>query len=459
MIHPIQWAIASDRRRSEKADRSRLVNLYAEALPPSSRSQVVLYGTPGTALLVELPTFPVLGLWKMDGILYAVTPTNLYSVASNGAYVDLGEVEMNGYVSMATNGMDLCMVDGTKGYHYSVSDGIEEFIGGGWYPANTVTYQDGYFIFNRADTGQFFISNLLSTELDALDYATAEGSPDDTLAVISDHRELWLFGTDSIEVWYNSGDVDFPFERMQGAFIERGAIAPGSVSKRDNSVFWLGDDGIVYRANGYIPLRVSTHAVESDIGAGEKSDAFSYTYAQDGHSFYVITFPTQKKTWCYDISIGLWHEREHIQWGRHHSNCYSKCYGHDLVGDFQNGMIYMLDMEALADVDEDIRRLAVSPPIDYGRVRASMHSFEFEMEVGDALPGDDPQAMLRWSDDGGKKHSNEHWASIGKTGEGLTRVKWNRLGDFRKRQMELTITGKIPVAIIESYAEIDLASH
>jgi hypothetical protein len=459
LTQPIQWAIASNKSRSEKANGSRLVNLYAEALPPDSKSNVVLYGLPGTALFVELPTFPILGLKVMDGVCYAVTPTNLYSVASNGSYVDLGAVVMGGYVSMATNGIDLAFVDGSKGYHYSVTGGIEEFSGDGWYPANTVTYQDGYFIFNRAGTGQFFISNLLSTDLDALDFATAEGAPDDTLAVISDHRELWLFGEDTVEVWYNSGAPDFPFERMQGAFIERGIAALASVSKQDNSVFWLGDDGIVYRANGYMPQRVSTHAVETDIEAGNKADAFSYTYTQGGHSFYVITFPEQEKTWSLDISTGLWQERSHIQWGRHHVNCHAKCYGHDLVGDFQNGMIYMLDLDALSDAGEDIQRIAVSPPLHYGRNRSTMHSLEFDMECGNAAPGDDPQAMIRWSDDGGKKYSNQRFKSLGKTGEYLNRVKINRLGDFRQRQIELVITGKVFVALIEAYAEIEVGNN
>ena len=459
MSEVIQWAVASNKSRSEKANGSRLVNLYAESLPPDSKSNVVLYGTPGTALFAELPTFPVLGLWVMNGTQYAVTPSNLYSISSTGVYTDLGAVNLGGYVSMSTNGTDLCMVDGSRGYRYSVANGVEEFTGDGWYPANTVTYQDGYFIFNRADTGQFFISNLLSTDLDALDYATAEGAPDDTIAVISDHRELWVFGAQTIEVWYNSGDPDFPFERIAGAFIERGIAYAGSISKQDSSVFWLGDDGVIYRSEGYVPRRISTGAVEADIGARGTNDAFSYTYTDEGHKFYVITFPSQNKTWVFDIASGLWHERGHIQWGRHHGSCYSNLYGHHLIGDFQNGMIYMLDNAALSDVDEDIRRVAISPPIHFKRRSTTMNSLELDMEMGGALPGDDPQAMLRWSDDGGNTYGNEHWVSLGKTGQYLNRAKWNRMGSFRQRQLELTITGKVFVAIIEAYTEVSIGNH
>lgn len=454
---PIQWAVGSHKGRSEKANGSRLVNLFAEALPQDSKSSVVLYGTPGTAVFSKLPTYPILGMQVMNNELYAVTNSNLYKVNKDGSYLDLGAIKITGRVSSATNGIDIVIVDGSHGYSYNKDNGIKVLGGDGWYPANTVTYQDGYFVFNRIGTGQFFLSKLLSTEFDALDYASAEGAPDDTVAVISDHRELWVFGERSTEVWYNSGDPDFPFERMQGAFVERGIAAAHSAAKIDNSVFWLGDDRIIYRANGYLPQRISTHAVEYSIRSGKVDDAFSYTYDDEGHKFYLITFPSQNITWCFDVSTGLWHERSHYQWGRHHSNCYAKCFGRNLVGDFQNGYVYELSMNSMIDDSDPIVREAVSPPIHAMRNNISMSSFEIDMESGIGLTygqGDDPQAMLSWSDDGGKTWSNEHWASIGKIGEYLTRVKWNRLGMFRQRQMKVVISDPVPVVFISAFAEV-----
>jgi hypothetical protein len=454
---PIQWAVGSHKGRSEKANGSRLVNLFAEALPQDSKSSVVLYGTPGTAVFSKLPTYPILGMQVMNNELYAVTNSNLYKVNKDGSYLDLGAIKITGRVSSATNGIDIVIVDGSHGYSYNKDNGIKVLGGDGWYPANTVTYQDGYFVFNRIGTGQFFLSKLLSTEFDALDYASAEGAPDDTVAVISDHRELWVFGERSTEVWYNSGDPDFPFERMQGAFVERGIAAAHSAAKIDNSVFWLGDDRIIYRANGYLPQRISTHAVEYSIRSGKVDDAFSYTYDDEGHKFYLITFPSQNITWCFDVSTGLWHERSHYQWVRHHSNCYAKCFGRNLVGDFQNGYVYELSMNSMMDDSDPIVREAVSPPIHAMRNNISMSSFEIDMESGIGLTygqGDDPQAMLSWSDDGGKTWSNEHWASIGKIGEYLTRVKWNRLGMFRQRQIKVVISDPVPVVFISAFAEV-----
>lgn len=456
-MRPIQWATGSNQTRAEAANGSRLVNLYAEGLPPDSKTPVALYGTPGTWPFSRLPTAPVKALQNLNEKLYAVTATNLYYVDRIGKYTDIGTVNQAGTVSAATNGIDLVFVDGKRGYAYNETDGLRELSGDGWYPATTVAYQDGYFIFNRAGTGQFFLSDLLSTEFDPLRFATAEGAPDDAVAVLSDHRELWVFGTYTIEVWYNSGDVDFPFERMQGAFIEKGCQAPHSADKLDNTVFWLGDDGIVYRASGYTPMRISTHAIEARIGDNNQ-DAIGYTYIEEGHSFYVLTLPSKSLTVVFDVSTGLWHERSHYRWGRHHAECHVYAYGRHLVGDFQNGHIYTMALNIHVDNTDEIRRIAVSPPLHANRRRATMHRLELDMESGVGLvtgQGDNPQAMLQWSDDGGKTWSNEHWSAIGKVGNYLTRVAWNRLGMFRQRQYRVQISDPIPVAILGAYAEVE----
>lgn len=455
---PIPWTTATHKTRSEAANASRLINLFVEALPQDSQSDVVLYGTPGTVPFCELPTFGVEFLHEMRGTLYAGTSEALYVIDQWGDWTHINNVTLNGRVSVADNGRTMVFVDGHRGYAYSPEDGFWELGGSGWYPADTVTYQDGYFIFNRAGTGQFFISLLFSTDFNALDFATAMGAPDDTVAVQSSHRELWVFGTKTIEVWYNSGNPDFPFERMQGTFATKGLGAKHSVALMDNSILWLGDDGIVYRANGYVPQRISTFSVEWAIAHGRRDDAFAYVYGESGHTFYVLTFPEQGQTWVYDAATRLWHERSHYEWGRHHSNCHATCYGKELVGDFQNGMIYQMDNYAYKDWTDPIRRVAISPPITNRRKRAFMRAMEIHMEAG-ANIGENPQARLQWSNDGGQTWSEGHWSPLGKLGQYLARVRWNRLGSFRERCFKLVITEPIPIAIIKAFAEIQDARH
>jgi len=310
----IPFATQSYQARSLPLSAQRVVNLFAEAAPQDARSPVVLYGTPGLTLFGTIGTGPIRGLHVMGTTLYAVSGDQLFSVSSSGTGTLLGNLagraRTSGPVDMADNGRQLVVVNDGRG---TVYDGtILEAITDPDFPrASSVSYVDGYFLFTRRDSGQWFISNLLeATAYDALDFATAETYPDNLVRVFTDHREVWLFGVKSIEVWSNTGGADFPFQRISGAVLERGCAAAGSVAKMDNSVFWLGDDGIVYRAAGYQPQRVSTHAIEHAIeGYATLADALAFTYSQEGHSFYVLTFP-DAATWVYDASTQLWHERE-----------------------------------------------------------------------------------------------------------------------------------------------------
>ena len=190
-------------------------------------------------------------------------------------------------VSMASNGTEIILVDGSAGYLINTTANTVTQITDPDFPngVRRATYQDGYFIVAGDNSQKFYISGLLNgSAWDGLDFASAEGAPDNTIGLISDHRELWLFGDTSAEIWVNTGNADFPFERSGNAFIEHGCAAAASVAKLDNTVFWLGADdrgsGIVWRAQGYTPVRISTHAVEKAIsGYADISDAVAFRIA------------------------------------------------------------------------------------------------------------------------------------------------------------------------------------
>ena len=286
------------------------------------------------------------------------------------------------------------------------------------------------------------------------------------MSLIVDHRELWLLGERTTEVWFNSGDVNFPMSRIQGAFIEHGCAATHSVCKLDNSVFWMGADdkgrGMVFRAAGYVPQRISTHALEYAIGQYARvDDAIGWTYQQEGHAFYVLTFPTANATWCFDASTGLWHERAYRDasnaLGRHRGNCHMVFAGKNIVGDWESGKLYALDLDTYTDNGDAIPRIRSCPHIANDLKRVFYAALQIDMETGVGLTdgqGSDPQAMLQWSDDGGFTWSNELWASIGKLGERKTRVRWRRLGKARDRVFQVTITDPVKVEIVGASLEM-----
>jgi hypothetical protein len=310
----------------------------------------------------------------------------------------LGTVAGTGPVSIADNGTQLFIAANGPSYIYNeVTNVFAQITDPDFAGAVTVAYLDGYFVFNQPNSQLIWVSQLLDgTSVDPLDFASAEGSPDGVVGIIADHRELWVFGTDSVEVWYNSGATDFPLQRIQGAFNEIGCVSAYTIAKMDNGLFWLGTDargqGIVYRANGYTGQRISTHAIEYAIAQyGNISDAIAYTYQQEGHAFYVLTFPSGNATWVYDVATQAWHERAGFDDGdfmRHRSNCQCNFGGNIIVGDFENGNIYTLDLDVYADngsIQKWLRSWRALPSGQNNLKRTAHHSLQLNCESGVGL--------------------------------------------------------------------------
>ena len=462
--------------RSVNAADSRMVNLFPEIIPEGGKEPAFLNRAPGLKLKVSVGLGPIRGLWEFNNTLYVVSRDKLYKVDSNYAVTTLGTVSgTSGSVSMSDNGIQLFVACNGPSFIYNSQTNVFAQITDGDFPgAGLVSYLDGYFVFNEPNSQKIWVTSLLDgLSIDPLDFASAEGSPDGVVGIIADHRELWVFGTNSVEVWYNSGNADFPLTRIQGAFNELGCAAAYSIAKMDNGLFWLGKDargqGIVYRANGYTGQRISTHAVEWHIQQyGNLSDAIGYTYQQDGHSFYVLIFPSANTTWVYDVATQAWHERAGFangQFTRHRSNCQAFFQNNVLVGDFENANVYAFDLTDFSDngsIQKWLRSWRALPTGQNNLKRTAHHSLQLDCETGVGLnlgQGSDPQVMLRWSDDGGHTWSNEHWVSIGKIGEYYRRAIWRRLGMTMKlRDRVYEISGTDPVKIDIMGAELILSA-
>jgi len=458
--------------RSPSFDAQRTMNLYPEmGESGSSRSPVALIGTPGLSLWTTLTNGGIRGMIRFDAnTSVIVAGQQVWRVNADKTALLMGVVSnTTGTVSMASNGLIVMLVMGdTLGYFIDpVAGTVTQITDGDFLGGVRVDYIDGYFIWNVPDSGKFQITQLYGTGIDGLDFASAEGSPDNLVSVLVNHREIWLFGESSTEIWYDSGGADFPLQRIQGAFIENGCAAANSVAKMDNTVFWLSTDdrgqGIVQRAAGYTPQRVSNHALEAAVNAySTVSDAVAYTYQQEGHSFYVLTFPTAGATWCYDASNGLWHERGYRKadgtMTRHRSNCQMNFANETLVGDWETGNVYVLDLDTFTDNGDAIERFRICPHVTNNGNYSFYQALELFMQTGTGLQtgqGVDPQAMLQWSDDGGYTWSNEQWADIGAAGEYETRVRWRRLGKSRDRLFKVAVSD--PIRVVFTGAALEMA--
>jgi hypothetical protein len=322
---------------------------------------------------------------------------------------------------------------------------------------SSIDYVDGYIVFTEAVSAtsnrKWGITALFdATRFDGLDFASAESTPSDLLRVLVNYEEVWLFSRSGISVWRNTGASPFPFERIPGAVLEKGCAAALSPAKIDQAVFWLGDDRKVYRANGYQPMRISTHGLEEILrAASDVSDAEGMTYSQGGHDFYVLTLPTLNRTFVFDAATQGWHERQsgtslvpaawQVRWV---APAFDKIYA-----GLDSGRLCELDMNTYLDAGDYIRRVAVTPPFYNEGLRGVHTTIEIECELGVGLStgqGSDPEIMLSWSDDGGATWSNERRLKLGAMGVRKRRAVARRLGVFRQRMYQIAISDPVKIA-------------
>jgi hypothetical protein len=381
--------------------------------------------------------------------------------------------------------------------------------------ANTVDIVDNYFVYNNPTTQQWGASDLLSPISPQTSYSLKDGAPDKLVSLIVDHREVYLMGEISSEVWTDVGAVPFPFQRIPGTSTQHGIAAPFSIARLGNSFAYVSRNNRgqaqIMQMQGYIPQRISTHAVENTLANQYVGDAISWTYQLEGHEVFVVSFPSLQLTWAYDIATQMWHKwlytTDKNVYQRHRGNCCAVFQGLVMVGDYENGKIYELDKNNYTDDGQNIRRLRRAPHLVTEFQRQYFDELQIQFQPGVGTTGvsgvsqvvstnttylgdtytiasggtlliepdhiyilatqtptrftttTNPQAMLRWSNDGGSTWSNEHWTSVGQLGKYKNRAIWRRLGTARDRIFEVSVTDPVNFVIISANLKLQGADN
>jgi len=398
---------------------------------------------------------------------------------------------------------------------YGINFSVLPSTDGAFSGANTVDIIDNYFVYNNPTTQQWGASDLLSPISLNTSYSLKDGAPDDLVALIVDHREVYLMGEISSEVWTDVGTVPFPFQRIPGTSTQHGIAAPFSLARLGNSFAYVSRNNRgqaqIMQMQGYIPQRISTHAVENTLTNQYINDAVSWTYQLEGHEVFVVSFPTLNLTWAYDATTQMWHKwlytTDDNQYQRHRGNCCAVFQGLVIVGDYANGKLYELDKLNYTDDGQNVRRLRRAPHLVTEFQRQYFDELQIQFQPGVGTTGlsgpaiitdsntiflgntytitssatftiEDvktyvlgtqntslfqtttaPQAMLRWSNDGGSTWSNEHWTGVGQTGKYKNRAIWRRLGTARDRIFEVVVTDPVNFVIISANLKVQGAEN
>lgn len=440
---------------------TRLLNCYIEQPPKQGKAGPLLLGSPGIKSWTTVGT-SIRGMHRMGSTPYVVSGTTLYSVNSTGGATSLGTVSGTVRVQMADNGTQLAILAQPDLYVYAsgaltkISD--YDYTSRG---ASSVQFFDNYLTLTEPNSGRWFHSDLSDfTAFDPLNFATAEGSPDNLVGHIVDHRQAFLAGTTSCELWDNVGGSGSPFARSSNGFIEIGCAAGRSLAKLDNSVMWLASDDrgdlTVRRLDGITPVRVSTHAVEQSLkDYGDVSEAHAFSTMFEGHAWYVLTVPN-KGTWVYDGTTGEWHERRTYQYDYWRVDHFCYAYGKHLVA--YGDAVGELDAQTYAEFGNSMVSQWTYPSVYAERRRAFHNRLEIALETGVGLAtgqGSDPVISLEVSDDGGRTWEYLPDKSIGKQGEYRDRAVWHRLGSSRDRIYRASISDPVRRAVYDTQLEVE----
>lgn len=454
----LRLPIQSYALRSTPASPSRLVNCFAEQLPPDAKSPALLLRAPGAKSRLTIGTGAIVAQHAAFGYDFIVSGAELYRMDVNNAYTLLGDIGTPGNIDIDSNDTSIVVVNEPDAFYYDgttfgqITDG--DFTSRG---AGDVEFLNNYLLFREPNSGRFFGADLGSaTSFDALEFATAEGSPDELVGLKVDHLQAILFGENTFELWENDPSAgDFPFARASNGFGELGCFSGRTIAKLDNSVWWLANDYTVRRLSGVTPIRVSTHAIEQRISQWTISAAKGFTYTKDGHLFYVLTFP--EGTLVYDATTSLWHERQSYgedNWNWAHAVNFD---GKVLVGDTTSNAIAELDPFTYADLEQPQVMEWTYQPVYAEQARAFHDRLELVFEPGVGLTtgqGSDPEVMLQKSDDGGKTWVSMPNKKLGQIGRYEQRVIWYNLGSARQRVYRASVSDPVAVTLADTFVEV-----
>jgi len=431
-----------------------------------------VYGsTPQVYTVSSVTSGVVTGLTVYSQGSYTTQPINNVSTTTTGSGTGLTLTLTFGTGAGGTGSYKVSpsQTEATSETMYALNFSVLPSSDGAFTGADIVDIVDNYFVYNNPGTQQWAASGILSPITPALSYGNKDGAPDNLVSIIVDHREVYLMGEESSEVWVDAGTFPFPFQRIPGTSTQHGIVAKFSVARLGNSFAYLSRNirgqSQIMMMNGYIPQRISTHAVENTLVNQYVQDAVAFTYQLEGHEVYVISFPTLDITWAYDITTSMWHKwlwcDNTNTYHRCRANCSAVFQNMVLVGDWQNGQIYELDPNNYTDNGQNIRRLRRAPHLVTDLQRQFFDEFQIQFQpgvgtTGVSLPTDVtktttyPQAMLRWSNDGGSTWSREYWVTIGQEGKYKNRAIWRRMGTARDRVYEVVVTDPVNAVIVSA---------
>lgn len=429
---------SSYRRRDARTPEISLINVLLEQDPTNQVDGKVYIQRPGMSVFANVGAGAIRGVFRKLGVLggqyIVVSGTSLYLVSQLGAVTNLGTIPASDLVSIdASSDRVIIVADGTA---YS-TDGVTIVavvvpdIDTNPSPISSVCYINGYFILTVQDSQHFFWLAPGDVDPDPLNFASAENAPGNIVGAFRLLDEVWMFCDQGTEILQLSGDLNAPFIPIVGRIYQKGCANRDSVAELDNTLFWVGNDFIVYRAET-IPVRISDHSIEERLRLAGASALRAWAMIMTGHTLYALR-AGDIGTFVHDVENKNW-----VRWKTYGQETWQAHLGGQVAGnlivtgDDTDGILWQLDQTLSNDNGVVMEReLTAGLPIIGKSV--SCRSFSLKVAVGLGTTGGtvaEPTIAMRYSDDIGNTWSSWLEESLGAEGEFKTKVLWTQLGQM-----------------------------
>lgn len=475
------------RSRSVIVNNQQTVNFMQAIKGAGAKAPIVLETAPGLVDLAALGDGPIrssqmkasaIRVGATENELYGVYGTKLMAQTVTSGNIEIGTLNANpGRVNIARGRTYVALVDGVDGYTFDGTTFAQildaDFPGqtGAGAPTH-ILYLDGFFIVNDALTDNFYISAKEDpTSWNALDFEAASVAPDNALAISNTESMLWIFGDESAQAYYNSGNADFPYAIILNATQEVGILAPQSIAESDDGIFYLAttpEGGrFIYQIQGQSGRVITEDEQENFLLTVEDpTDAYGFVYKQAGKSFYVLQLsntigedPRASSTLIYNIKANAFETRELLDGSAWRAGGHGILGGRNIVGSRLQARNLEMSLASYQDAGQEMIRRRRSQMVHVLNKEMDFWALIVDLQGGVGTvfaDGANPLLKMRYSNDAGQTWSNYLIEEVGAIGETLQRVVFDQLGSGRQRVWEIELSDAVNLTIVGAYAEVEV---
>lgn len=480
----LQLPQQSYQSRSKPFSSERLLNMLFET---GGNNKYMLIGAPGLKEYYDLGgDEPIRGMIYLRNFLVYATTAGIYvvyrvpdteevRVVTSKVWQRLGAQMPTLPVQMVSNGDTVMMLNPADQKLYFVDlFGEDELDPDSWNIAEAevpnpeakytaIAYISGVFVAScQIGAGSYIqYSEVLDTAMvHAFQLDTALTN---LTAISSNMRELWCFGSNSIEVVSPTGETgtDF-FAHVTGAYTNKGCVCKNSIAVYETVFFFYGSNGNIYAAENYSSLKpISTPALLDMIKSWgsletqeDKDSVIGQIFTLGGHTFYSLKFKKFGKTLWYDLTTSSWSERETGDGGEWEGEYVARRPNGELIVSSQStDKLYIMDSDVHTDNGIPIRREFVFGTIKAeAKKRMFYYSLTLDVDVG---LGPNNNVMLSWSDDGGYTWSHERFMTMGNYGQYKKKLQFRRLGSSALRTFRVRMSTSGLINVLGASMEVE----